>query len=275
MTQPDRHSSADADLFERLIPAAVAAGVAILRIRAAGNAIDRKADHSPVTEADRVAEGILLAALRKEAPHIPVVAEEEVAAGRVPNVGEVFFLVDALDGTRDFVAGRDDFTVNIGLVRQGSAVAGIVHAPATGTTSVGIVGMGARQVAGQAGTTRVLRVRPPHPGALAIVASKSHRTPETDAFLARFTGSSIVAAGSSLKFVAVAEGAADLYPRLGPTSQWDTAAGDAVVRAAGGRVTDMDGRPLIYGPRPGQPQPYLNPWFVATGGLDPFAAPGA
>lgn len=269
MTAANPHASADAALFERLIPAAVAAGEAILRIRAAGHAVDRKADDSPVTEADRAAEAVILAALRGEAPGIPIIAEEEVAAGRVPIVGDAFFLVDALDGTRDFIAGRDDFTVNVGLVRNGAAVAGIVHTPATATTSLGIVGRGARQISGS--SQRPLRVRSPQPGRLAIVASKSHRTPETDIFLARFPGSTIVAAGSSLKFVAVAEGNADLYPRLGLTSQWDTAAGDALLQAAGGRVTDMQGRALTYGPRAGQKQPYLNPWFVATGGLDPFA----
>jgi 3'(2'), 5'-bisphosphate nucleotidase len=264
------YAAADARLFERLVPAAIAAGEAILRIRAAGHAVDRKADQSPVTEADRAAEAVVLAALRAEAPRIPVIAEEEVAAGRVPSVGAAFFLVDALDGTRDFIDGRDDFTVNIGLVRNGAAVAGIVYAPATGTTSIGIVGAGARQIVNS--SERPLRVRKPVPERLAIVASKSHRTPETDVFLKRFPGSTIVAAGSSLKFVAVAEGSADLYPRLGLTSQWDTAAGDALVQAAGGSVTDMQGRPLAYGPRVGEKQAYLNPYFVATGGLDPFAA---
>jgi 3'(2'),5'-bisphosphate nucleotidase len=271
MSAANPHASADAVLFERLVAAAVAAGEAILRIRAAGHAVDRKADQSPVTEADRAAEAIVLAALRAEAPGIPIIAEEEVAAGRVPSVGDTFFLVDALDGTRDYIAGRDDFTVNIGLVRNGAAAAGIVHAPATRTSSVGIVGLGARQIAGTA--QQPLRVRSPQPGKLAVVASKSHRTPETDIFLSRFPGSIVVAAGSSLKFVAVAEGSADLYPRLGPTSQWDTAAGDAVLQAAGGRVLDMQGNPLVYGPRLGHKHPFLNPWFVATGGLDPFAGP--
>lgn len=269
-------SAADTDdrrLFEALIPAVVAAGDAILALRAGGNTVETKADRSPVTAADRAAEAIILEALLVFAPHLPVVAEEEVSAGRIPEVGATYLLVDALDGTRDFLAGGGDFTVNVGLVREGAAVAGIIGAPALSQIWIGTAGAGARRVdfvSGGRSETPVAVRQPPQNG-LDIVASRSHRTPETDAFIARFPGSRLVAAGSSLKLTMVAEGKADLYPRLAPTSQWDVAAGDAILSAAGGRVVDLEGRPMSYRPRPDQrPHPFLNPWFVATGGLDPF-----
>jgi 3'(2'),5'-bisphosphate nucleotidase len=263
----------DLGLFEALIPAVVAAGDAILAIRAEGNKVETKADKSPVTAADRAAEAIILEALHVFAPHLRIVAEEEVSAGRIPDVGPTYLLVDALDGTRDFLAGGDDFTVNIGLVRNGAAAAGIIGAPSLSKVWIGATGAGARRIEfGADGRTEApiaVRVRPEN--GLDIVASRSHRTPETNAFIARFPGSRLVAAGSSLKLTMVAEGRADLYPRLAPTSQWDVAAGDAILAAAGGRVVDLEGRRLNYRPRPGQgPHPFLNPWFVATGGFDPF-----
>lgn len=264
--------TSDLDLIESLLPAVVAAGEAILAVRARGLEVETKADRSPVTEADRAAEGIILEALAKLAPTIGVLAEEEVSAGRIPDLGSAFFAVDALDGTKDFIRGGPDFTVNVGLIRDGRPVAGIVGAPALARAWIGAVGAGAWRIDLEAGTREQITVRePPQPG-IDIVASRSHRTPETDAFIARFPGSRIVAAGSSLKLVTVAEGNADLYPRLGPTSQWDTAAGDAVLAAAGGQVTDMAGVPLAYEPREeGGPHPFLNPWFIATGRVDPFA----
>ncbi len=276
---PDRSASAgaaDAALFDRLIPVVIEAGGAILRARD-GHAVAAKADRSPVTDADRIAEAIVIRALREAAPTVPIVAEEEVAEGRIPAVAGDFFLVDALDGTRDFIAGGNDFTVNIGLIRNGRPIAGIVHAPAVRRVWVGLVGKGARRIdIGRDPRGRPIVVRTARPGALDIVASRSHRSPETDAFIARFPGSRIVAAGSSLKLVTIAEGGADLYPRLAPTSQWDIAAGDAILAAAGGRVLDMTGRRLGYGPRhDGGAHPFLNPWFVATGGIDPFAPTGA
>ena len=266
-------SSADASMMEALIPAVISAGKAILRIRADGNRVETKADNSPVTAADRAAEGIILSALAALVPNMPVVAEEEVSAGRVPNVGSSYFLVDALDGTRDFLKGGPDFTVNVGLVRDGASVAGIVGAPALSQLWIGIASVGARRIKIADGKQSQIpiTVRTPPEGGLDIVASRSHGTPETDEFIARFPGSRLVAAGSSLKLTMVAEGRADLYPRLAPTSQWDIAAGDAVLSAAGGRIVDFDGRRLNYQPRPdGGAHPFINPWFVATGGLDPF-----
>ncbi len=208
------------------------------------------------------------------APGCPIVAEEEVSAGRVPEVGTTFFLVDALDGTKDFIRGGPDFTVNVALICDGRPVAGIVGAPALGQVWIGVVGAGARRLDVASGERVPIAVREPPAEGIDIVASRSHRNAATDEFIARFPGANIVAAGSSLKMVRIAEGVADLYPRLAPTSQWDIAAGDAVLTAAGGRVLDLQGQVLTYGARPqGEaPHPFLNPWFVATGPIDPFAS---
>jgi 3'(2'),5'-bisphosphate nucleotidase len=258
-------------LIEALIPAAWAAGDAALAARSAGLTVDRKADASPVTEADRAAEAILLAALAEHAPGVPVIAEEQVAAGHIPPVGDHFILVDALDGTKDFLKGGPDFTANVGIVRNGHPVASLVLAPAKGKLWIGSVGLGA-YVEDRVATRRPIRVRKPH-HPVDIIASRSHRNAATDAFIARFPGAGIVSAGSSLKFCVLAEGLADLYPRLAPTSQWDTAAGDAILRAAGGRVLTLEGIPLPYGPGRGEgAKAFLNPSFVATAGLDPFAS---
>lgn len=261
----------DRDLANTLVASVRRAGECILARRKAGISVETKADSTPVTEADREAEGVILGVLRKVLPGMPVIAEEAVGAGNIPDVGAAFSLVDALDGTRDFINGGDDFTVNVGVVRDGIPVLGIVGAPARGQLWVGIAGDGAYSI-DASGAWRPIKVRPTHGEPIEIIASRSHRTPETDAFIARFPGSRIVAAGSSLKFCTVAEGKADLYPRLGPTSQWDTAAGDAVLRAAGGSVVMLDGKPLRYGPGKGAgAAAFLNPWFVATGNVDPFA----
>ncbi|MHA1559943.1 MAG: 3'(2'),5'-bisphosphate nucleotidase CysQ [Alphaproteobacteria bacterium] len=273
MNSPGELMSDDRRLIDALIPSVIDAGDTILAIRTAGHSVETKGDNSPVTNADHAAEAILLAAINKHAPDIPVLAEEEVEAGRAPALGDVFFAVDALDGTRDFIQGGPDFTVNIGLIRDARPIAGIVGAPALGLLWVGVVGLGARRIDIRAsGKPEIgISVRPPPEDGIHIVASRSHRTPETDDFIARFPGARIVAAGSSLKLVRIAEGAADLYPRLGPTSHWDTAAGDAILTAAGGRVSDLDGHPLAYRPRGDMAKPFLNPWFVATGGVDPFS----
>jgi 3'(2'),5'-bisphosphate nucleotidase len=257
-------SSPDRRLADTLVATSLAAGRAILDVRRRGYRAERKPDATPVTEADRAAEAILLAALREAAPGVPVIAEEACAAGYVPPVGREFFLVDALDGTKEFVRGGDDFTVNVALVRDAAPVVGVVHVPASGETFAGVAGEGAWMIppggAGHAIRVRVAAER------LDVVASKSHRTPETDRYIARYPVRSLVAAGSSLKFCCLAEGRADLYPRMGATMQWDTAAGDAVLRAAGGRTLTLDGAPLRYGPGPlPGSEAYRNPWFVALG----------
>jgi 3'(2'), 5'-bisphosphate nucleotidase len=264
---------ADSELAEALLPATLAAGRAILDVRAGKLAVESKADSSPVTEADRAAEAIILDGIVRVAPDIPVVAEEACAAGHLPAVGREFFLVDPLDGTKEFVKGGDDFTVNIALVRDGVPVMGIVHAPAAGTIHVGTLGDGAwagRVEGGAVAERRRITVRPCADGAdVDVVASKSHRTPETDAYIERYPVGGLVSAGSSLKFCLVAEGKADLYPRMGTTMQWDTAAGDAVLRAAGGKVVTVDGAPFRYGPEGADGvAAFRNPWFIAAGAME-------
>ena len=254
-------------LVDALAEAAREAGEAILHVVRRGFEVEAKRDASPVTEADRAAELVILAALASAAPGVPVIAEEEVAAGRIPAHGDTYFLVDPLDGTREFVRGGDDYTVNIGLIAGSAPVLGVVFAPATGRLHGGIVGAGAWLDEGAGRSPIATRKR----GAqVAAVASKSHLTQSTSDYLEAAVGAcDYVSVGSSLKFGIVAEGKADIYPRLSPTSEWDTAAGHAVLLAAGGRVDGLDGKPLAYGKTA-----FLNRGFVATGGWEaPEIAP--
>ena len=259
-------NATDAQLApETLIPAVLAAGAATLRHRADGLEPRAKADASPVTAADHEAEAILLAALARHAPGVPVVAEEEAAAGRTPDVGVRFFLVDPLDGTREFVRGGDDFTVNVALIENGAPRWGIVFAPARGDLYWGDVA--ARRARHARVTANVISASrsigcSPCDGAPRAVASHSHNTPETDRYLEHVGAGARVAVGSSLKFALLAAGEADLYPRAGPTMEWDTAAGDHIVTAAGGTVLDQNGEPLTYGHAE---RGYLNGAFVALG----------
>ena len=249
-------------LLEDIAVAAREAGEAILEIVRRGFEAEYKQDSSPVTEADRAAELIILAALAKAAPGVPVIAEEEVAAGRIPAHGDTYFLVDPLDGTKEFIRGGDDYTVNIGLIVNGTPHVGAVYAPATARLHAGVVGEGAWLE--DIGNRIPITTREPG-GELVAVASKSHFNQPTADYLAEAAkGCGYVGIGSSLKFCIVAEGRADIYPRLAPTSEWDTAAGHAVLLAAGGRVDGPDGEPLRYGKRA-----FLNRGFVATGGWKP------
>ena len=247
------------------------AGEAILAIVRRGFDVEAKSDFSPVTEADRAAELVILAALARLAPGVPVIAEEEVAAGRIPAHDDTYFLVDPLDGTKEFIRGGDDYTVNIGLIEGGSPTLGVVFAPATGRTHGGLVGGGAWLDEGKG--RRPIRTRE-RGDAVTAVASKSHLNQATIDYLEAAVGQCDYAAvGSSLKFCIVAEGLADIYPRAAPTSEWDTAAGHAVLLAAGGLVDGPDGSALRYGKRA-----FLNRAFVATGGwkaiaLDPYLEP--
>ena len=258
-------------LLQPLINTALRAGGAIMAVYCTDFSVRDKADASPVTEADEAAEKIILADLAQLAPDVPVVAEESVAAGRVPAIvgaaaKQRFFLVDPLDGTREFVSHRDEFTVNIALIQAGEPILGIVYAPARHELYWGdVVGGEAGQLDGDPdgtmpskGTT--IRARHAPAEGLTAVASRSHRTPETDTFLAKYPVTEFRSIGSSLKFCLVARGEADIYPRLGTTMEWDTAAGQAVLAAAGGRVTGLDGEPFIYG-KPG----FRNGHFVAWG----------
>ncbi len=262
-------------MLDELTTAALAAGAAILKIYGREDFAARvKQDGSPVTEADALAEDIITQRLAAAFPDIPIVAEEAASEGRIPATASRFFLVDPLDGTKEFLSRNGDFTVNIALIEDGRPTMGVVYAPAHGDIYTGQVGKGARHarvVDGKAGEWAEISARAA-PSALAVVASRSHLSPETSEFIARFQVADMVSAGSSLKFCRVASGAADLYPRLGRTMEWDTAAGDAVLRSAGGSVRTMDGQPLLYGKRDRSDDvDFANPWFVASGPFDPFA----
>jgi len=266
----DGHTS-DTRLFEAAIAAAIEAGRVAHEIYRGNFDVRRKADESPVTDADHAAEAIILERLARAAPGVPIVAEEEVAAGRVPRIGSEFFLVDPLDGTKEFIQRRGDFTVNIALVRDGGPVLGVVYAPAKSSLFAGRQGPEATAFRSEqspdgteAAGRRPIRVRAPPASGLTVVSSRSHSTPETDAYLAGYNVVDRVSIGSSLKFCLVAAAEADLYPRLGPTMEWDTAAGHAVLVAAGGSVWAPGGVPLRYG-KPG----FRNSFFIASGTLVP------
>lgn len=232
----------------------------------------RKGDGSPVTAADAAAETLILEGLARAFPGIPVIAEEAVCAGQIPEVADRFFLVDPLDGTAEFIRRSGEFTVNIGLIEAGAPTVGVVLIPTTGEIYAGD-GNGARRgrstETGSVAWEAIRAVSPPASG-LRVIASRRSLNPETEAFLTRFNVAETIQVSSSLKLCRLAEGAADLYPRMAPTSAWDIAAGDAVLRAAGGMVRTLDGRPLVYGPDAhGHDSGFLNPYFVASGAFDP------
>lgn len=239
------------------------AGRLIMEIHARGVASRDKPDGSPVTEADEAAEDVLLAALAQVAPGITVISEENVSSHSIAPA-DCFFLVDPIDGTKEFLRpdGNGAFTVNIGLVMKGSPVMGIVFAPALDRLFCGLVGDGATETA--SGVSRDIMVRPLRSDAVLAVASRSHRDKKTNDWLAANSITQTIATGSSVKFCLLAAGEADVYPRFGPTMEWDTAAGDAVLRAAGGAMITPDGEPYRYG-KPG----YRNLPFIACGSYTP------
>lgn len=250
----------DQKLAELITEIAVSAGELIMEVYGSDFEIASKADASPVTEADQRAEALILPRLADLTPDVPIVAEEQVSAGNVPNIDNgVFWLVDPLDGTREFIARNGEFTVNIALIRAGHPVLGVVHTPARGETfTASGPSFALRRIAG--GKPEAITVRAAPEDGLVAMVSRSHKSAETDTFLARYPIVATRNAGSSLKFCVLAAGEADLYPRLGRTMEWDTAAGHAVLAAAGGRVTKLDGSPLTYG-KPG----FENPHFLARG----------
>jgi 3'(2'), 5'-bisphosphate nucleotidase len=266
------HEIALNTLAERLFQPVIAAGACIMRHFDDGTETLTKSDGSPVTAADREAEAIILAALAEIAPGVPVIAEEAASSGEILSPGETFFLVDPLDGTREFAARRPEFTVNIALVQNRIPVFGLIYAPAISQLywTAGsqqafkaiVACKGApgslRDVAAQRLSTRTARS-----GAQTIVASRSHASQELETWLRNIEIEARVNIGSSLKFCLVAEGKADLYPRFGPTKEWDTAAGHAIVLAAGGSVTCTDGTPFFYAKRETD---YLNPAFIVWAG---------
>lgn len=272
------------ELARKLVPAVLAAGRHILAVRDCGLSIVEKPDGSPVTQADRGAEDILLAALGASYTEVPVVAEEQVSGGQVPQVGTRYFLVDPLDGTKEFVAGREAFTVNVGLVDSGVPVFGIVLAPATSELFLTLGASCAVQVDVDVAyndsfeviedKVREISTRLPQApdgpsgahrrdmnGKPIVVTSLSHGSAAVEQWVARVGDHKRIHVGSSLKFLMLASGQADIYPRLGRTHEWDTAAGDAILRAAGG-VTLLEDcvTPLVYGNAPGT---FVNPPIVA------------
>jgi len=242
---------------------AVAARAADVIRQSSREALRRKADSSPVTAADEAAEALICQGLKDLAPSIPIISEEQAARGEARAPGDAsasYFLVDPLDGTRGFIEGRDEFTVNIALMRAGLPILGVIAAPAHNLMWRGLVGHGAERIATIGMTSPTPIQTRPRPHKPVVVVSRSHLDPNTKAYHQTLPQGVTKAFGSSLKFCRIAEGTADLYPRLGPTSDWDVAAGHAIVRAAGGTVTAPDGSSLVYG------TPDLRiPQFVATG----------
>ena len=258
-----------ATLMEPLTDLVVRAGAAILAVNRAAMRIDGKLDGSPVTEADLAADRIIAEGLARLVPGIPALSEERVDLAKPPYAGS-FFLIDPLDGTKEFVAGRSEFTVNLALVTNGTPLLGIVGAPALGLVWRGLVGRGAERLTlGEKPVTEPIHTRPlPKRGDAWIVAiSRSHLDSRTEAFIAKRPGAIREVLGSAVKFGRVAEGGADIYPRLAPTCEWDVAAGHAVVTAAGGKVTDAQGADLQFG---GLREGFIVPEFIAWG--DPSAA---
>jgi 3'(2'), 5'-bisphosphate nucleotidase len=246
------------ELLQLAVRLVTGAAEEIMAVRAAGFAVRAKADATPVTVADMRAEALIVQGLRAAAA-IPVIAEEEMAAGRMTAPGALYWLVDPLDGTREFAAGRDEFAVNIGLIRDGAPVLGAVASPALGEVHYGIVGQGAWRRRG--GDDVAISARAAPPEGLTVMASRHYADdPKLAECLGGFQVASVTNIGSALKFLRLAEGAADFYPRLGRTMEWDTAAPQAVLEAAGGCVLTRAGGPLRYG-KAG----WENPDFFAWG----------
>lgn len=268
---------AAAALMEPLTDLVIRAGAAILEVNRRTMKVDGKADGSPVTAADLAADRIIGEGLARLIPQVPALSEERVDLAKPPYRGS-FFLIDPLDGTKEFVAGRTEFTVNLALVTNGTPLLGIIGAPALGLIWRGLVGRGAERLATGEGAVRAaepIHTRPiPKRGEPWIVAvSRSHGDPRTEAFIETRPGAVRQVLGSAVKFGRVAEGGADIYPRLAPTCEWDVAAGHAVVTAAGGRITDATGADLQFGTgRQGLQglHGFIVPEFIAWG--DPSAA---
>ncbi len=261
-----------ARLMDELTAVVARASAVILAAAASGRSHRTKPDGSPVTAADEASEAVILDALVRLLPGVPVVSEEMAGKERPPALGRSFILVDPLDGTREFIAGRDEFTVNLAIVSQGAPIAGIVAAPMRGLLWRGVSTAGAERLQlardGGVGAPQAIRARArPQRGAIAL-ASRSHLDPATKRFLEQLPEARCEYLGSAIKFCKIAEGEADVYPRLAPTCEWDVAAGHAVLAAAGGAVTAADGAALAYGRAA---QKFIVPAFIAWG--DPRHTP--
>lgn len=244
--------------LDQLIALSIKAGEAIMEIYNSDFQVRAKDDASPVTEADEKAEEIILSELANLAPDVPAIGEEAYTAGIRPDIsGGLFWLIDALDGTKEFVKRRGEFTVNIGLVENGVPILGIVHAPAKGVTYWG--GPDGAFMRESDGEIVQIQARYPADDGIVVVSSRSHREGE-DEFLKDYNVKDEINSGSSIKFCMIAAGKADLYPRLAGTSEWDTAAAHAILNAAGGSVTNLDGSQFVYGK-----DNIVNPHFIAKG----------
>ncbi len=251
-------------LIEPVVGLAQEAGRAILEVYSTDFDVHSKADESPLTQADLAAHHRIVAGLKSLTPEVPIISEE---AG-LPEFDErrswdCYWLIDPLDGTREFVNRNGEFTVNIALVRDKRPVLGVVHVPVRDRTYIGCEGVGAQR-RGPDRSVEAIHVAASSSTPVRIVGSRSHRGASLDALLNRLGEHEMVPMGSSLKFCVVAEGGADLYPRLGPTSEWDTAAAQAVVEQAGGSVVTLDGKPMKYNAKPD----ILNPHFFVIGARD-------
>jgi 3'(2'), 5'-bisphosphate nucleotidase len=260
-----------ARLMEPLTDLVVRAGAEILAVDRLAMKIDGKTDGSPVTEADMAADRIIADGLARLVPEIPALSEERLHLAKPPYRGS-FFLIDPLDGTKEFVAGRNEFTVNVALVDNGTPLLGLIGAPALGLVWRGLVGQGAERLTITDASSRLAkpihtRPLPPRGEPWIVAASRSHGDPDTEAFIAGRPGAIRQALGSAVKFGRVAEGSVDIYPRLSPTCEWDIAAGHAIVTAAGGKITDRHGADLQFGT--GRRDGFVVPEFIAWG--DPKA----
>jgi 3'(2'), 5'-bisphosphate nucleotidase len=259
----------NAAVCAELLPAlsAIAARAALtIRERAGGNDVRTKADGSPVTGADIAAEAMIRDGLTELAPTLPIISEEQSDHPR-PAGGGSYFLVDPLDGTREFITGRDEYAINIALMADGAPILGVIAAPALGLIWRGIVGGAAERVSfaadGKMSAPTRIGARPWPQREAIVMVSRSHLDTQTQAYIARLPASRTVPCGSAVKFCRIAEGSADLYPRLAPTHDWDVAAGHALIEAAGGRVLASDGKPIRYGT-----PDLLIPGFIAAGDAD-------
>lgn len=248
------------DLLEEVLHLSRQAGEAIMPIYAKDFAVEYKADESPVTEADIAAHKVIVAGLNKLTPNTPILSEE---SAHIPwetrQMWDEYWLVDPIDGTKEFIKKNGEFTVNIALIRAGKPVLGVVHAPALNVSYLAAEAIGAFRECGEA-RIELKVTQKTNTGRINVVGSRSHPSPDLAAYLEKFDDVEMVPKGSSLKLCLVAEGSADIYPRLGPTSEWDTGAGHAVAEIAGATVTQVDGSPMTYN----QKDSYLNPYFIVS-----------
>ena len=249
-----------ADLLEEILQLSVEAGDAIMGIYAKDFNVEYKEDESPVTDADLAAHKVIAAGLQQLTPDIPVLSEENAGIDwAIRQTWNQYWLVDPIDGTKEFIKKNGEFTVNIALIKAGKPILGVVHAPALNVSYLAAEAMGAFKQCDEA-RIELKVTKKANTGLIKVVGSRSHPSPDLAAYLEQFDDVEMVPKGSSLKLCLVAEGEADIYPRLGPTSEWDTGAGHAVAEIAGATITQLDGSALMYN----QKESYLNPYFIVS-----------